>query len=139
MNQIRYTNNTHFNEKSLVFVTQSGQFNSQFNSRIKQVLSIIPPYDLNSGFYHFTLANKYAQTQTKLKNKKFSSKILTGHKLEIHVYTTKPEGEVELLHTFNTAIETHTFLKMSRTNYYRYLNSNRPYDNKYIISTKIIS
>ena len=110
-NQRRYSNN-----ESASPVTPVTQV------EIAKVLALPPVFDLDSGKSHADLANAYSWNI-----KKFNK--LNASLLSINIYS--PEDS--LLHTFPNATEAIKNLDISKTSFYRYLNTGRIYKNKYKI------
>nr|QNH92705.1 hypothetical protein [Wolfiporia cocos] len=111
MNHRRYSNNP--GSSSIVPVSQD---------EIDRVLSLTPPFDLNSGKSHYKLAHQFGQAQR-------WQNIRNGKTLEISVYS--PNGD--LLCTFLKPSEVLKALPISKTSYYKYLNSGRIFKNQYLI------
>lgn len=114
-NQRRYTNN-----KIATPVTAVTQ------AEINSVLSLPPVFDLDSGKSHAQLTSIYVGVTRKL-NK------LDGTTQIINVYSIGGE----LLHSFSSNKEAIETLSLSRTTFYRYLNSDRVYKNKYKIVSSL--
>ena len=110
-NHRRYSNNQ--GSSLVILVTKE---------EIDKVLSLPPVYNLDSGNTYFQSTNSYARHIKDL-NK------LNGISPTIKIYS--PDGS--LLHTFSKPSEALRKLDMSKTTFYRYLNSGRIYNNKYKI------
>lgn len=112
-NQRRYTNSK--NATPVTLVSQA---------EIDAVLSLPPVFDLDSGKSHAELTSKHAGVVRK-------SNKLEDIARTINVYSV----EGELLHSFsrNPNKEAIEALSLSRTTFYRYLNSGRICNNKYKI------
>lgn len=110
-NQRRYTNTE--NATLVTLVSQA---------EIDGVLSLPPVFDLDSGESHAQLTSKHAGVVRK------SNKI-DGATRIINVYSIGGE----LLHSFSSNKEAIETLSLSQTTFYRYLNSDRVFNNKYKI------
>ena len=107
MNHRRYSSNSNYIKKDFIS-----------DSEIKSVLSIRPtPYDVSSGLTHFSLSN------------------VNKNKIKDLIYVYNKDNSIVEGSPFKKSSQVIKNLGVPKTSFFRYLNSNRFYKDKYLFTT----